>query len=131
MKSTMSWRRLHEKTNIPLSTLQYRYRKYKNYLKEQGGKIDPFYDGNGRTGRLLMMKQCLENNIVPFWIDEFSKMFYYQGLKEWNQYGKDERLINVFLSAQDTMETTLQYFQIDYERKETTYKDVIAHAKKK
>lgn len=78
-----------------------------------------------------MMKQCLENNIVPFWIDEFSKMFYYQGLKEWNQYGKDERLINVFLSAQDTMETTLQYFQIDYERKETTYKDVIAHARKK
>lgn len=37
MKSTMSWKRLHEKTNIPLSTLQYRYRKYKNYLSEQGG----------------------------------------------------------------------------------------------
>ena len=35
MKSTMSWRRLHEKTNIPLSTLQYRYRRYQEYLKEQ------------------------------------------------------------------------------------------------
>jgi len=40
MKFTMSWKRLHEKTNIPLSTLQYRYRKYKNYLSEQGGNCD-------------------------------------------------------------------------------------------
>ena len=92
--------------------------------------IHPFYDGNGRTGRLLMMKQCLENDIVPFWIDEFNKMFYYQGLKEWNKDGKEERLINVFLSAQDDMEAVLQYFRIDYQRRETTYKDVIAHGKK-
>ena len=35
MKATMSWRRLHQKTNIPLSTLQYRYRKYRDYLMEQ------------------------------------------------------------------------------------------------
>ena len=46
-------------------------------------RIHPFYDGNGRTGRLLMFKQCLSNDIVPFFIDEFHKMYYYLGLKEW------------------------------------------------
>lgn len=35
MKATMSWRRVHERTNIPLSTLQYRYRKYKSHIEEQ------------------------------------------------------------------------------------------------
>lgn len=89
--------------------------------------IHPFYDGNGRTGRLLMMKQCLENQIVPFFIDDFNKLFYNEGLKEWQQNQKNERLINVFLSAQDDMEAILQYFQIDYQRKETTYREVIAN----
>lgn len=92
--------------------------------------VHPFYDGNGRTGRLLMMKQCLENDIVPFFIDDFNKLFYNMGLKEWQQDGKDARLINVFLAAQDDMEAILQYFRIDYQRKETTYREVIESAKK-
>lgn len=86
--------------------------------------IHPFYDGNGRTGRLLMMKQCLANDIVPFYIDDFNKMFYYMGLKEWRN-GKNERLIQVFLSAQDDMESILKYFRIDYDRGEMTYEDVM------
>ena len=44
-------------------------------------KIHPFYDGNGRVGRLLLLKMCLENDIVPFYINSESKMFYYAGLK--------------------------------------------------
>ena len=45
--------------------------------------IHPFQDGNGRIGRLLLFKECLKHNIVPFIIDEELKMFYYRGLKEW------------------------------------------------
>ena len=45
-------------------------------------KIHPFQDGNGRVGRLIMFKECLKNNIVPFIIDENHKLFYYRGLKE-------------------------------------------------
>lgn len=89
-------------------------------------KIHPFYDGNGRTGRLLILKQCLENNIVPFNIDEHHKMYYYMGLKEWQTQEKKNRLIDVFLSAQDDMKAVLDYFSIDYDHTELTCRDVLA-----
>ena len=46
-------------------------------------RIHPFQDGNGRVGRLIMFKECLKYNIVPFIIEDQLKMFYYRGLKEW------------------------------------------------
>ena len=46
--------------------------------------IHPFQDGNGRVGRLIMFKECLKYNIVPFIIEDNLKMFYYRGLKEWD-----------------------------------------------
>ena len=45
--------------------------------------IHPFQDGNGRVGRLIMFKECLANNIVPFIIEDDLKLFYYKGLQEW------------------------------------------------
>ena len=74
--------------------------------------IHPFQDGNGRVGRLIMVKECLKYNIVPFIIDESFKLFYYRGLKEW----KNERgyLIDTCLSAQDKFKKYLDYFRIDY-----------------
>ncbi len=47
-------------------------------------RIHPFQDGNGRVGRLIMFKECLKYNIVPFIIEDNLKMFYYRGLKEWD-----------------------------------------------
>lgn len=74
--------------------------------------LHPFQDGNGRIGRLLLFKECLKNNIVPFIIDEELKMFYYRGLKEW----QNERgfLRDTCLAAQDKFKTYLDYFQISY-----------------
>ena len=95
-------------------------------------KIHPFYDGNGRIGRLLMFKQCLANDIVPVFIDEFLKQFYYKGIEEWSNENLDERLINVFLSAQENTIRDLKYFEIDFTMKEQTYKDIIkSHHNKK
>ena len=93
-------------------------------------RIHPFYDGNGRTGRLLMFKQCLENDVIPFFIDDFHKRFYYMGLQEWQTDGKSERLISVFLSLQDAMKQIMDYFRIEYHHKKYTYKDVLAEAGK-
>ncbi len=74
--------------------------------------LHPFQDGNGRIGRLLLFKECLRYNIVPFIIDEESKLFYYRGLKEW----QNERgfLRDTCLAAQDKFKTYLDYFQISY-----------------
>ncbi len=88
-------------------------------------RIHPFYDGNGRTGRLIMLKQCLENNVLPFVIKDENKMFYYLGLKEWQTQHSDERLISVFLASQDYSESVLKYFNIAHQREAVTYSDVI------
>lgn len=75
--------------------------------------IHPFQDGNGRVGRLIMFKECLKHNIVPFIITEELKMYYYRGIKNW----KTERgfLRDTCFTGQDTMKTTLDYFGIKYE----------------
>ena len=75
--------------------------------------IHPFQDGNGRVGRLVMFKECLKHNIVPFIITEELKMFYNRGIKEW----KNERgyLRETCLIGQDAMKVSLDYFEIKYE----------------
>lgn len=75
--------------------------------------IHPFQDGNGRVGRLIMFKECLKHNIVPFIITEELKMFYNRGIANW----KNERgfLRDTCLSAQDSMKETLEKFGITFE----------------
>ncbi len=70
--------------------------------------IHPFQDGNGRVGRLIMFKECLKNNIMPFIIEESHKLFYYRGLNEY----KNEKgyLVDTCLSAQDYYEQLVKYF---------------------
>jgi len=71
-------------------------------------KIHPFQDGNGRVGRLILFRECLKNNIIPFIIDDNYKQFYYRGLKEFaNIRGY---LMDTCLSAQDTYKEWVKYF---------------------
>lgn len=76
-------------------------------------RIHPFQDGNGRVGRLILFKECLKYNIVPFIIEDDIKMFYYRGLKEWSR--EEGYLMDTCLSAQDTFKKYLDYFRIEYE----------------
>ena len=75
-------------------------------------RIHPFQDGNGRVGRLIMFKECLKYNIVPFIIEDDLKMFYFRGLSEWeNDRGS---LRDTCLTAQDKYKSILDYFRIKY-----------------
>ena len=91
----------------------------KNVLKKWKSIIDFFvspnvvlHDGNGRVGRLIMFKECLKYNIIPFIIEDNLKMFYYRGLKEWNN--EKGYLTDICLTAQDKYKAYLDYFRIAY-----------------
>ncbi len=75
-------------------------------------KIHPFQDGNGRVGRLIMFKECLCNNIIPFIVKDEYKSFYYRGLKMWEKEKGD--LKDTCLSFQDDFKKHLDYFRIKY-----------------
>ena len=103
MKKLLSeYNAIKEKTLDDLLDFHYRFER-----------IHPFQDGNGRVGRLILFKECLSNNIVPFIIEDDLKLFYYRGLKEW----QDERgyLRDTCLSAQDRFKKYLDYFKVPYE----------------
>ena len=94
---------------------EYNSKKRKSFediidLHQRFEVIHPFQDGNGRVGRLVMFKECLANGYVPFIITEELKMFYYRGLREWNNIRG--YLLDTCLAAQDNYKAVLDYFKI-------------------
>lgn len=73
-------------------------------------KIHPFQDGNGRVGRIIIFKECLKNNIIPFIILDKDKLFYYRGLREYQNGGEKGYLIDTCLNAQDQYMKLVEYY---------------------
>ena len=80
-------------------------------LHVQFEKIHPFQDGNGRVGRLIILKECLKHNITPFVITEGLRKFYYLGLQEWQRESQNRlRLLDTCRTGQDAFIMFLRRF---------------------
>ena len=72
-------------------------------------KIHPFQDGNGRVGRLILLKECLKHGHTPFVIAENLRQFYYIGLSDWRR-GSRLRLLDTCRTGQDVFILGLRQF---------------------
>ena len=100
MKNLISWYNdIKNKTILDIIEFHVRFEK-----------IHPFQDGNGRVGRMIMFRECLYNNIVPFYIEDRNKSFYIRGLKEYQNNNEKNYLIDTCLNSQDNYEKMAIYF---------------------
>ena len=65
-------------------------------------QIFPFDDGNGRVGRLIMFKECLRHNVMPFILDDKRRKRYLQGIRDWEK--SHYTLSKVVRESQDLFE---------------------------
>jgi len=73
-------------------------------------KIHPFQDGNGRVGRVIMFRECLANDIMPFFIEDRNKDFYLRGLREYQLNNEKGYLIDTCLNSQDNYAKMCKFF---------------------
>ena len=69
-------------------------------------EIFPFEDGNGRIGRLILFKECLRHDIMPFIIDDKRRSRYLRGIREWHE--DHYELLDVVMEAQDRFEAQVE-----------------------
>lgn len=77
-------------------------------------EIFPFEDGNGRIGRLIMFKECLRHNVMPFILDDKHRRQYLAGIQEWQT--NRMTLMQVVASAQDRFEAQIELQKLDEHR---------------
>jgi len=85
MAALMAW---YSKQEIKLSTLAEFHVRYES--------IHPFQDGNGRTGRLILFRECLKNGIVPVVIEDSNRNVYLEALKEYREVKSLEKMLELF-----------------------------------
>ena len=72
--------------------------------------IHPFQDGNGRTGRIILFRECLRHDISPFIIEDANRPEYLEALKAYRQDGNTTALITLFQKEQKFYFNQCEYF---------------------
>ena len=86
--------------------------------------IHPFQDGNGRTGRIILYKECLKNNIMPFVVRDENKGKYIVALDMASSKENYEPLKEYFLEEQKHYEQIVKEFVEKHEAKADEFKDL-------
>lgn len=72
--------------------------------------IHPFQDGNGRTGRLILFRECLKNEILPIVIEDANRDEYLDALKGYREEKNLDKLVNLFEKEQQFYLEKCKYF---------------------
>lgn len=99
MNLLMVW---YGKQDVNISVLAEFHAKYES--------IHPFQDGNGRTGRLILFRECLKNGIVPVVIENANRNEYLEALKDFREAEKLDKLIELFEKEQQFYLEKCRYF---------------------
>lgn len=99
MKLLMDWYNSQEASISVLAEWHARYES-----------IHPFQDGNGRTGRLILFRECLKNGIVPIVIEDANRNEYLEALKKYREEESLDKLISLFEKEQHIYLEKCKYF---------------------
>ena len=99
MNSLFAW---YDAQDVSLDTLAEFHARYES--------IHPFQDGNGRTGRLILFRECLRHDIAPFIIEDSNRPEYLEALKAFRQNNSTKELVALFEKEQDYYRQRCQYF---------------------
>ncbi len=113
MKELLAW--YNTQSEVTISTLAEFHARYE--------LIHPFQDGNGRTGRIILFKECLEHNIMPFIIHHENRIKYITYLKEAQVNGNISKLTRYFEEEQVDYAKQCEMFDI-----QTRYENYIKQA---
>lgn len=72
--------------------------------------IHPFQDGNGRTGRMLLFRECLKNGILPVVIEDANRNEYLYALKVYREEKSLDKLVELFEKEQQFYLAKCRYF---------------------
>ena len=78
--------------------------------------IHPFQDGNGRTGRIIIIKQCFDNGFVPVIINDNDKLLYYRALHRAQVNEDVSELVDFFKKSQKQYLQDIDNFVRDFEK---------------
>ena len=99
MYSLMDW---YDNQEANISVLAEFHARYES--------IHPFQDGNGRTGRLILFRECLKKGIMPVVIEDANRNEYLEALKEYREEEKLDKLIELFEKEQKFYFERCKYF---------------------